>query len=140
MKLQPVLSMALPILALGLSGACGGSSYETVGTNTAVGADATIEVEKLDGGNAMVTFEARHLPPPSRLGEGLKVYVMWFLPENAPAQRVAIVDYDEDDREGKAMATTMEGKLEVRVTAEKGPTVSTPSDKVVIKKKILARD
>jgi hypothetical protein len=117
--------------------ACGGpTEYVIVGTARAAGADGTIQVEKIEGGNNLVTVEMQHLPPPARLGEGLKEYIMWFETAEAPAVMEGRLEYDEKKRVAKGMATTPKQKFTVKITAEKGTQVSTPSDVVVAKQKV----
>ncbi|MFW5876722.1 MAG: hypothetical protein ACOCXM_08290 [Myxococcota bacterium] len=125
----------LLVLSLPLA-ACGGpASYQASGTNVAAGADATIEVEELDG-NAFVRLDATHLPPPQRLGEGLTVYVLWFESEGEPAEKVSVLDYDEEERSGSARASTMQENILIMVTAERSPAVATPSEHLIFKKRV----
>ncbi|MFW5876288.1 MAG: hypothetical protein ACOCXM_06090 [Myxococcota bacterium] len=117
--------------------ACGGpSEYAIVGTARAPSADGTATVEQIEGGNSLVTVQMEHLPPPDRLGEGLKMYMVWFEDSNQPAVRAGGLGFDEDKREGSMMATTPLNKFVVKVTAEKSLNVSTPSEVVVAKRKV----
>jgi hypothetical protein len=128
------------LLALGagffLLGCGGPTEYVIVGTARAAGADGTIKVETIEGGNSLVSVEMQHLPPPSRLGEGLKEYIMWFETAESPAVMEGKLEYDEKKRTAKGMATTPKKKFTVKITAEKNVQASTPSDVVVAKQKI----
>lgn len=127
------LALIASLMMLG----CGGpSEYALVGTARAAGTDGTVTVEEIEGGNNLVTIQLEHLPPPERLGENLKVYVLWISSPNAPAQLESKLEYDPDTREGTAMATTPFNKFTVRITAEKSVQVSTPSEVVVAKRQI----
>lgn len=127
------LAFAAGLLLVG----CGGpSEYPIVGTARAAGADGTVTVEEIEGGNSLVTVQMQHLPPPERLGDGLKVYLLWIETENAPASMESRFEFDPDSREARAMATTPHKKFTVKVTAEKGTNVSTPSEVVVAKRKV----
>jgi hypothetical protein len=116
---------------------CGGSSeYVTGGTDRAIGADATIEVEELEGGNFLVHVAVEHLPPPGRVGPGLTTYVVWFAVEGQPAQRAGNLDYDPDERRGAMQATSPNPGFEVIVSAERRPNPGSPGDKVVVRQAV----
>lgn len=127
------LALGASVLLFG----CGGpSEFAVVGTARAAGADGTIKVEKQDGGNSKVTVQMQHLPPPDRLGDGLKTYVVWFDAPDQPSVKAGGLGYDADKREGNMMATTPLAKFTVKVTAEKSINVSTPSEVVVAKRAV----
>ncbi len=112
--------------------ACGGShKYSVVGTPKASGADGTVEVEKLEGDNLMVTINLEHLPPPERIAEGKKNFVAWFQPNNGIPVRAGALAYDEDTRVGNLMATTTEKRFRLLVTAEEASNPTSPSDIIV---------
>ncbi len=132
----PIVRTIAAALALGAA-ACGGSSeYVIVGTARAAGADGSVTIEEIEGGNRLVTVHLQHLPPPDRLGEGLTTYVVWIVPEGADATKAGKLAYDAEVREGRMMATTPEGAFTLKVTAEESADVNEPSDVVVAQQQI----
>jgi hypothetical protein len=132
------IALTFFLLAVPQMAACGGSSeYAIVGSARAAGADGTIEVEEIEGGNRLVTVTMAHLPPPSRLGEGLTTYMVWFIPKGQQPIKAGALGYDEDSREGTMMATSPHSDaFKVRITAEKTPQVAAPSDVTVAQRQV----
>ncbi|MFW6051776.1 MAG: hypothetical protein ACODAU_11410 [Myxococcota bacterium] len=116
--------------------ACGSNGYDVRGMGQFAGADATLEVETLEGGNALIRLRAKHLPPPERLEPNLRTYVMWFVPEDDPASKAAVLSYDAEARKGDAMATTVRDMLTVRVTAEESAEVTSPGTHTVFEQRV----
>lgn len=126
-------------IVLALAIGCGGiSEYTVASTPLAVGADLKIVIEKTDTGNYMVTLDAQNVTPPSRLGEGLTVFVVWFVPANQPPQRTGQLNYDEDARDGSMAATTTFRSFDVIVTAELSADVTTPGANIVFQQSVQA--
>lgn len=118
--------------------ACGGaSSYELKGRTTAPGTDGQVVVERIEGGNKLVSLSLDHLVPPSRLGPGLQIFAVWFVGPTG-AQLAGQLLYDEDTRRGHLSATTPMGKFKLMVTAEKGPGATKPGDVVVTTRRVRA--
>lgn len=132
---RTIAPLALLVASAALCG-CGPITYEAPGTARVVGADATIELEEIEGGTALVELEIRHLPPAARVKQGMTTYVAWFVPPDQPPQKASVLDYDEDDRVGRMLATSPERTFEVRVTAESKPGVAAPSSVTIISKKV----
>jgi hypothetical protein len=118
--------------------ACGSNEYVVTGTERAAGADGTITVEELDGGNMLVNVSFENLPPPDRLGQGLTTYIVWFKPEGAAPAMAGALAYDADNRSGAMQATSPHAKLEVIISAEKAANATSPSEFVVAKRQIQA--
>lgn len=116
--------------------ACGSNEYVVTGSERAAGADGTITVEELEGGNVLVNVAFENLPPPDRLGQGLTTYIVWFKPEGAAASMAGALAYDADNRTGSMQATSPHAKLEVIVTAEKGTNATSPSEFMVAKRAV----
>lgn len=115
-----------------LAAGCGGARNYTVrGSQRDPGADAQLQVERIDGGNQLITFTSRNMTPPERLGGGLTRYVIWVRQGSAAAQMVANVAYDPSSRSGRATATTPHQRFTVLVTAERATETGTPSEHVV---------
>lgn len=128
--LSIALLSLLPLVALG----CGGpSEYAVAGTSRAAGMDGMVTVEKIEG-SYIVRVELHHLPPPGRLGNGVNHYVLWLQPQNQQPQREAMLEFDEDDRTGRATATTPQGRFTLIVTGERTAAPASPSDVVVVRK------
>src|SRR5258707_834260 len=76
-----------------LSQGCGGGSwaYRVLGTQRDPGAEGTIQVERIEGGNRLVTLSFQHMTPPDRLGQGLTVFVVWFRDENGHSTKASML-------------------------------------------------
>jgi hypothetical protein len=117
--------------------ACGGpDEYALVGTERAAGTDGLLVVEEIEGGNRMLNLTLEHLPPPSRLGQGMTAYIVWLKPANGQPQMASRLAYDEDERTGTATATTPGARFEVLVTAERNANATSPSDVVVARQRV----
>lgn len=125
--------VALVFAALAASAAgCGGARTFTVrGSQRDPGADGRVQIERIDGGNHLITFTGTNMTPPDRLGSGYTRYVLWVRTASAPATMEANVAYDPDSRSGRATATTPHQRFTVMVTAERAAETSTPSDAVI---------
>jgi hypothetical protein len=129
------LAVALAAGALG----CGGPrTYRVAGSQRDPGADATIQIENIAGGNHLVTITVRHLTPPDRLGEGNSTFMVWIRPATGPAALESNLEYNPDTREGTATATTPHPRFTVLITAEAdaGAPPSGPSDFVVFQQEV----
>mgnify|MGYP006999943502 CR=1 FL=1 len=130
-KLSRPLSV-LTLLASMLLAACGGPTvYALVGTARSIGTDGSVEVEEGEGGNYMVEVQVNHLPPPARLGEGLTTYVVWFIREGVAPTLAGSLNFNEEERNGRLIATTPYSQFRVRVTAEETRDVPSPSEYIV---------
>jgi hypothetical protein len=125
--------IGLTLIALG---GCGSNEYITRGTGSAAGADATIQLEEIEGGNALVAIEVRHLLPPSRVDSDCTTYVAWFTPEGQSPNVAGKLEYDEDDRVGVLRATSPDAAFEVRITAEESEEAAEPSEHVIVRQRV----
>ncbi len=139
MRAHPFHIALFAVVALSLFG-CGPKEYPLTGTSRAAGMDGKVRVEEIEGGNTMVKVELEHMVPPGRLGNGLTHYILWIQSQNQQPQRAANIDFDEDERAGRATATTPAGNFTVIVTAERGPAPVSPSDIVVARRQINRND
>lgn len=130
-----VLRVLGPLVALALV-SCGSSSQSFTGTQLARGVDGTLEVNTIEGGNHEVRVVLRHLPPPARLGHGLTEFAMWLVPHGHGPVLGSYLQYDEESRVGIARATTPSSNFEVRVTAERGRNVTSPSEHVIVRRRV----
>ncbi len=135
------VALALTVVGgLAVIPGCGGGSwsYNVVGTDRDPGAEGQLQVERIEGGNRLVTASLSHLTPPSRLGEGLTTFVMWFRDERGQSTKAGGLEYDEDSRSGRATATTPMTRFEVIVTAERRADVVEPSENVIFRQRVRA--
>lgn len=116
--------------------ACGPQSYTLRGTPKAAGADGELAIKKTDAGNYMLEAAVEHLPPPSRVEAGKKVFLGWLIAEEKPALKLGKLAYDGDDREGKLAATTIEKSFVFRLTAEESTGVEQPGGTVVFEQSV----
>ena len=133
------LSTKLVLLALALGAAgCGGGSwnFEVVGTQRDPGAEGQIQVERIEGGNRLVTASLTHLTPPDRLGSGLTTFVMWFRDTRGQSTKASLLEYDPDSRTARATATTPMSRFTVIITAERTGNVVGPSENVVFTQRV----
>jgi hypothetical protein len=127
----------LPVALLLNAGACGGGwEHSLVGTPRAPGADGVVQVEEIEGGNRLVTVVVSNLVPPRRLGAGLDTYVVWLAGRSGHPDKAGILEYDEESRQGNMFATTPHRRMELRITAERNGSVSSPGDAIVIRRRI----
>lgn len=128
------LSVVVPCILVVPSG-CGPTEYAAIGEPRAAGADATIELDEVRGGNVMVTVEARHLAPPGRIADGATTYVVWFVASGG-VTKAGSLDYEPDDRTGVLVATSTEESFRVMITAEPSHAAARPSEHVVLDREV----
>lgn len=134
---QLFVLVALPLALVAPNVGCGGpTSYALVGSARSAGTDGTLEIEADEYGNFEVTVEVEHLPPPDRIGDNLTVYVVWFIASGTPAHKEGVLAYDVDDRSGHFRTHTNLPEFTVKITAERSPAVNTPSDVVVVNRRV----
>ncbi|MCG8554506.1 MAG: hypothetical protein MJD61_04345, partial [Proteobacteria bacterium] len=134
-RLRRRSSVLLIAALLGLS-SCGSSEYLVVGHTAAVPTQGVLEVEELDGGNVFVHLDLDYLPPPSRLDEAGKLYVVWFLADGKEPFRAGQMAYDPTAQGGRMSATFPARKFEVLITAERGPDAASPSEHVAVRQAV----
>ena len=131
--------LLLPILlTLGLltAAGCGPKAIDFGGSSRTAGVDGKVEWKKLSADTRLVKTSFKFLPPPSRIHEGATIYVLWFVPENAPAVKMGTLVYEESSRKGHLEATTAVSRFEVMLTAEKNNAIGAPSEHVIARKKV----
>lgn len=123
-----------------LLGACGGASweYDVVGTRSDPGAEGRIQVERIEGGNHLVTVSLSHVTPPERLSPNLNAFVLWFRDARGQNQMASVMQYDPNSRSARATATTPNTKFIVLVTAESRANASSPSENVIFRQQVNA--
>jgi hypothetical protein len=131
------LVLGAALVSVGGLAACGGpNKYYVTGTGTSASADAHIQVETRETGNKLVTIDIQNLPPPDRVAEDAEAFVVWFSAKDQPTQKAGHLQYDKDERVGKAEATCAYEEFTVLVTAEESVEAGSPSNKVVIRQDV----
>jgi hypothetical protein len=136
MRILLALGLAFGLAFTGLG--CGGGShtYDVRGTQRDPGADAHVQVERIEGGNHLLTITVRNLTPPDRLGGGNQTFIVWIHQENGPVTLGSRLEYQQDQRTGRATVTTPAVHFTLLITAEQNATVTQPSDFVVFQQNI----
>lgn len=134
--MQSYTELLVSLYGFGALAGCGTTTYEATGEPRAVGADAIIDLEEVEGGNVMVTVEARHLAPPSRLDPGATTYVVWFVTPGGGVDKAGSLSYDADDRTGSLVATHTETSFRVLITAEASRNAMRPSEHVAVDREV----
>ncbi len=116
---------------------CGAQSYELVGSHRAPGADVVLTVHEIEGANHMIEVEIDNLLPPSRVGEGLTTYVLWFVPQGRTPILAGALEYDAGARRAEGRATVPDHRFEVRVTAERSAQVVSPGEHIVASRHVV---
>jgi hypothetical protein len=129
------LLVVLGLLA-GIAGCGGPRNFTLRGSQRDPGADGQLQVERIDGGNHLLTFSGRNMTPPDRLGAGFTRYTVWVRTGQSPATMEANLQYDPSSRSGRATATTPHQRFTVMVTAERAADTATPSDVVVFQQEV----
>ena len=134
-NLLVALSFAVVLV---MTAGCGGGShtYDVRGTQRDPGADAHMQVESIEGGNHLITITVRNLTPPDRLGSGNTLFVVWIRQEGGTTSLVSRLEYQQDQRTGRATATTPATHFTLMITAEHQAQVSQPSEFVVFQQNV----
>jgi len=132
--------LVLAALAFAAPGCGGGTwSYPVVGTRRDPGAEGTIQVEAIEGGNRLVTASLRHMTPPERFGGNLRTFIMWFKDRRGHSTKASRLSYDPDSRTARATATTPMTRFVLLVTAERNANVAEPSEHIVFQRQVSAQ-
>ncbi len=134
-KLLAGLCLALALQLTG-AGCGGGHSYDIRGTQRDPGADAHVQIENIEGGNHLITITVRNLTPPDRLGTGNTAFVVWVRQDGGQTSLASRLEYQQDQRTGRATATTPAGHFTLLITAERTAQVTQPSDFVVFQQNV----
>ena len=131
-----VVSLSLVSLVAGCGG--GSWSFNLVGTSRAPGAEGTLQVEAIEGGNRMVTATLQHLPPPDRLGQGNTIYTLWFRDAQGHSTKASNLEFDPGSRTARATATTPMTTFIAIVTVERNGARAEPSENVIYTQRVVA--
>jgi hypothetical protein len=120
------------LLAASIAGCASTYEMPTEAPNYAAIADIEVRVNKTD--LREMTLRIEHLAPPRRIDPSLVAYVVWMTVPGHGTSKLGQLEYDEDDREGRLLATSAHRKFEVLVTLESDPSAASPSNNVVLRK------
>jgi hypothetical protein len=113
---------------------CGGPlSYTIASSSKAPGADATIKANiHKDQHLTQVKIDALHLPPPERVTNGTRIFIIWTR-KNTEAvwARAGNLRYDASAREGTFEGTVPEVDFDMQITVEKDDGAQSPSTDMV---------
>ncbi len=102
--------------------------------------DATVtgslSVERVEGGQRLVVVQLSELPPPERIGPGLKEFVVWLSSPSGKAQRAGSLSYDRSRQAGSLFATTPMANFTIQVTGERDPAARAPSEVLLAERKV----
>jgi len=112
--------------------ACGADGrYVVIGTARAPSASGIVEVDDIGSGATQVAVHLEYLHPPSRLQEGLRSYVVWFVPPAGAPLRGGALRYDPEARTGDLTETAPFMEFMVKITAERDARPPTASNLVI---------
>lgn len=128
------------ICATALELGCGAGSwaYNMRSTQRAPGGDGTVQIERIEGNNRLVTTTLRYVIPPDRLGPGLTAFVLWFRDARGHATKASVLAYDPSTRTARATATTPQTQFDLIVTAERNGQVLEPSTEIIFNQRVRA--
>jgi hypothetical protein len=135
-------------ISVGLAGACttaclgacvqAAQSYALHSAlDQAAMASGTLSVERVEGGQRLVVVQLSELPPPERLGPGLKEFVVWLAAPSGQAENAGALSYDREHQSGSLFATTSLATFTVKVTGEREPGARTPSAVLLAERKVV---
>ena len=103
-----VSSLSLPLALVAFAAVfagCGGPRvYSIAGTQRDPGVDARLQIERIEGGNNLLTLTVRFLTPPERHGDANTVFMVWIRQQNGTTLLASQLGYTPDTREGRATA------------------------------------
>jgi hypothetical protein len=108
--------------------ACGADArYVMIGTARAPSASGIVEADDAGDGATQVAIHLDFLHPPAQLQEGLRSYVVWFVPNAGAPVRAGALRYDPEARTGDLTETAPFMEFMVKITAERDARPSAPS-------------
>jgi hypothetical protein len=96
----------------------------------------SFSVERVEGGQRLVVVQLSELPPPERIGPGLKEFVVWLSSPSGKAERAGALAYDRAHQSGSLFATTHLPSFTLRVTGERDLAASAPSDVLLAERQV----
>jgi hypothetical protein len=139
---RPWLASAIVVLCssqLGC-GIFGGGNQQVMRASPSIpSSEGTVESSLDDHGNVRLAVEVTHLPQPSKVTPGAKVYVVWIQPGSAVVQNAGTLTVD-DDLTGKLETVTPYKTFQLTVTPEATPAGSRATQDAVFTADIDEKD
>jgi hypothetical protein len=125
-------------LASALTGGCvqAAQSYPLRTKLAEAGVTGSFSVERVEGGQRLVVVQLSELPPPERIGPGLKEFVVWLSSPSGKAERAGALSYDRAHQSGSLFATTNLATFTLQVTGERDLAASAPSEVLLAERKV----
>ncbi len=136
MKIRSMFLVCSVAFAVTLLGCSGPMEYQMEPGQRTASSEGLVSIDHDDNDNKFIEMSVAHLPPPSRLEEGMSTFVVWLTPQDSQ------VSYNMGqlrlgaDRAGYIEFTTPFDAFELRVTAEVSPDVLDPSDQETLRRAI----
>jgi hypothetical protein len=96
----------------------------------------SLSVERIQGGQRVVTLQLNQLPPPERIAPGLRAFVVWLEDPRGRKVKVGTLHYDRLHHSGNLLATTGLAAFTVRVTGERDDSTSAPSGVLLAERRV----
>jgi hypothetical protein len=100
------------------------------------GVTGSMSVERVEGGQRLVVVQLSELPPPERIGPGLKEFVVWLSAPSGKAERAGALSYDRAHQSGSLFATTNLATFTLQVTGERDLGAIAPSEVLLAERKV----
>lgn len=133
------LSIVVLLAAIAVGAGCVQASQSYALRSKLADAPVTgsLSVETVEGGQRLVVVQLRALPPPERVGPGLKEFVVWLSSPSGKAQRAGALSYDREHKSGSLFATTNLPNFTIQVTGERDPAATAPSSVLLAEHKVI---
>jgi hypothetical protein len=134
--LRPALRPSSTRYTLGAAPASAPAPEGNPGPGSSPDVTGSLSVEATQSGQNLVVVQLAELPPPERLGSGLTEFVVWLEDEHGHRVKAGVLRYDRARHSGNLLATTDLSAFTVQVTGERSQDVSSPSDVLVVERKV----
>ncbi len=132
---RATLLMLAACLCLLLEIACGGKKVQMNPATSVPAAQGHADISHDKNGNTIVDLKVHHLAKPENLTPPGTVYVVWFQPNGQPAQNEGQLRVD-GNLNGEFKTTTPMKNFDIVVTAEPGPTVTSPTGSEIMRQHV----
>ena len=132
---RATLIMAIAALFAMMELGCGGKKVTMNPANSVPAAQGHADISHDSNGNTVVDLKVHHLAKPEMLTPPGSVYVVWFQPNGQPAQNEGQLRVD-GNLNGEFKTTTPLKNFDIIVTAEPGPTVTSPTGSEIMRQHV----
>lgn len=98
--------------------------------------NGSLSVERIEGGEQLLVLQLTDLPPPERVGMGLREFVVWLRDPGGREVKAGALRYDRAHQSGNLMATTQLRAFTVQITGERDASVNAPSSVLLAERKV----